>query len=155
MQVRHLILWPLIYSRGDIMSSDICGNATLQSCPKRESVRIQFRRIASKGKVLRIQFSRIASKEVFWEYNSAELPKRKCENTTLESCLKWNILRIQLCTIASKGSVGIQLRRVALKKIFWEYNSAELPQRKYFEKIQLHRVASKEMFWEYNSVKLP
>jgi hypothetical protein len=47
------------------MSLDIFGNATLQSCPKRESVRIQFYRIDSNGKVLRIQFSRIASKEVF------------------------------------------------------------------------------------------
>jgi hypothetical protein len=62
------------YSHGDIMSSDICGNATLQSCPKRESVRIQFHGIASKGKVLSIQFSRIASK--------------KCKDTTPQSSLK-------------------------------------------------------------------
>ena len=71
------------------------------------------------------------------------MPQRKCcEKTTPQSCLKGNVLRIQFSKIASNV-------------IFWEYNSAELPQRKYFEKIQLHRVASKEMFWEYNSVKLP
>ena len=141
MQVRHLILWLLIYSRGDIMSSHICGNTTLQSCPKRESVRIQFHRIASKGKVLRIQFSRIASKEVFWEYNSVELPQKKCfentfskipqreyfENTMSQNCLKWNILIIQFCRIASK-------------KMFWEYNFTELPKRR---------------VWKYNSRKLP
>ena len=66
------------------MSSDICENATLQSCPKRESVRIQFRRITSKGKVLRIKFSRIASKEVFWEYNFAELPQKKYFEDTIQ-----------------------------------------------------------------------
>jgi hypothetical protein len=82
------------------MFSDICGNATLQSCPKKENVRIQFHRIASKGKVLRIQFNRIASKEVF-------------ENTTPQSCLKGNVLIIQFSRIASKGSMGIQLLRVA------------------------------------------
>ena len=114
-----------------------------------------------KENVLRIPFCRIASKGIFWKYNSVELlqmkclriqfrkiaSKRKCcENTTLQSCLKWkcgnttlesclrlNVLRIQFYRIASMGSVGIQLCKVSLKKIFWEYNSTELPQRKYFE----------------------
>jgi hypothetical protein len=40
-------------------------DVTPQNCPKGESVRIQFRIIASNGKILKIQFRRIASKEVF------------------------------------------------------------------------------------------
>ena len=91
-----------------------CGNTTPESCLKWNVLRIQFCRIASKRSV-GIQLKKVASKGSVG-YNSAELPQRKCfeniilqnylkgkcGNTTLQSCLKENILRIQLCKIASK-----------------------------------------------------
>ena len=107
--------------------------------------------------------------------------KRKCGNTTPQSCPKENILRIQFrriaskekfweynsiellqrsiveihhCRVALKQNVGIQLRRVVLQWIFWEYNSSELPQRD-FCIIRLWRVVLKEIFWKYNFVELP
>ena len=62
-----------------------------------------------------IQLRKVASNEMFWEYNSAELPQKEYfENTIPKSCLEGNILRIQFCRIASKET-------------FWEYNSIELP----------------------------
>ena len=74
----------------------------------------------------------LPQREMFWEYNSVELPqmkcfeniimhhclKRKCGNTTPLSCPKENILRIQFC-------------KIALKEIFWEYNSVELSWKKF------------------------
>ena len=104
-----------------------CGNTTLQSWPKEN--------------ILRIQFRRIASKETFWEYNSIELLQR-------------SIVEINLHKVSLKQNVGIQLQRVVLQWIFWEYNSSELPQRD-FCIIRLRRVVLKEIFWEYNSVELP
>ena len=56
--------------------------------------------------------------------------KRKCGNTTPQSCPKENILRIQF-------------RRIALNEIFREYNFVELP-RKESVGIQLWKVALKE-----------
>ena len=76
----------------------------------------------------KIQLREVVSKEMFWEYNSVKLPQRKYfENIILQNCLKGNVLRIQFRRIALKSYVGIQLCRVASKKMFWEYNSAELP----------------------------
>ena len=80
---------------------------------------------------MRIQFCRISSKRKCCENTTLQsYLKGKYRNTTLESCLKWNVLRIEFCRIASK-------------EMFWEYNLVELPQRDSVG-IQLQEVAPKE-----------
>ena len=130
---------------------------------------MQLFKVVPKKKVWEYNSGELPQRGRFWEYNLIELPQRKYfENTTPQSCLKGNVLRIKLCRIALKGSMGIQLHKVALKKIFWEYNFTKLPQRKYFEEIQLRRVALTQnvgiqlrrvvlqwIFWEYNSTEFP
>ena len=50
-----------------------------------------------------IQLLRVVLNEIFWEYNSAELPQREYfENTIPQNCFKWNVLRIQFRRIVSK-----------------------------------------------------
>ena len=154
-----------------VASKKYGGNTTSESCLKRNILRIQFCRIASKiflynmtpeicleGNILRIQLCKIASKEMFWEYNFVELPQResigiqlrkvapkgKCGNTTPESCLKWSVLRIKLHRVASKGSVGIQLRRVASKKILLDATSTEFTRKRCFDDID-----SGSQFWSW------
>ena len=79
---------------------------------------------------------------MLWEYNSIKFPQRKCfENTTPQSYLRRNVLRIQFSKIVSKG-------------IFWEYNSAKLPKRKVWE-YNSGKLSQKNAGWECNSVELP
>ena len=77
-----------------------------------------------------------------WECNSSKLSQnRKCENTIPQNCLKGDGFENTIQQNCLKGSVlRIQLRRVASKEMFGEYNSVELPQKE---------------VWEYNSAELP
>ena len=82
---------------------------------------MQLCKVVPKEKVWEHNSTELPQRGRFWEYNSVELPQRKCfENTTPQSCLKGNVLRIQFNKIASN-------------EVFWEYNSTELPQKKCFE----------------------
>ena len=76
---------------------------------------MQLCKVVPKEKVWEYNPVELPQRGRFLEYNSIELPQRKCfGNTTPQSCLKKNVLRIQFSKIASK-------------RIFWEYNFAELP----------------------------
>ena len=131
---------------------------------------MQLFKVVPKEKVWEYNSAELPQRGRFWEYNSVELSQRKCfENTTPQSCLKGNVLRIQFSRIASKGSMGIQLRRVASKRnvlriqfhriasyeMFWENTTPWSCFKGNVLRIQFNKIASKEIFWEYNSVELP
>ena len=83
-------------------------------------------------------------KRKVWEYNSGELPQMKCfENTIMHNCLKGKCGNTTPQSCPKENILRIQFRRIASKEIFWEYNSVELPQRESVG-IQLQKVAPKE-----------
>ena len=107
-------------------------------------------------------------KRKVWEYNSGELPQMKCfENTIMHNCLKGKCGNTTPQSCPKENILRIQFRRIASKEIFWEYNSIELLQRSIVEihhcrvalkqnvGIQLRRVVLQWIFWEYNSSELP